>query len=384
MKERFPIFIDKESIYVIAEIDSRNFDCIFSQRATVFLNLTEEEIEEMESCSDHTNQHVLAEYFKQINVTPFSGRTQFETFYNSIDRLGDFFCGCIFILDDIEKEKAKLLSRVSGVWILSKDDIDRDAECVVLDSISMDKEDIIPQREYGSSDKNGWKGLLNGREELFPSYNEIVIYDNFIKEFAPKYLKIPPYSRKNVAGRKIPYAYIGLENLLLLFSAIFPEQHSCSLKILVVLPKYTNVDYEKRLEERLKMWIEEVKCLRTYNIIVSCLLIGKVSWQTEKKEAHPLHPRVLYSNFFSIETEKGFKLFEPYPDSNIARTDGDSKNSVSIKSFFSTPKMRSNPLSSNYNIKLKDIYEQIQDIANNTILGDFLTIESFKLFDGFS
>ena len=342
--------------------------------------MTEEEIEEMELCSNHTNQNNIGLYFQKIDRTPFSGKSQFEAFYGNYNKLSELFRGCIFILD-ITKEKAKLLSNESGVWIISKDDIDRDAECLVLDEIRMDKEDIIPQKDYCGSDKNGWKGLFDGREKLFPPFNEIIIYDNFIKEFASKYLN-PPYVRKILNGKRVPYTYIGLENLLLLFSAIFPTKHS-SLKILVVLPKYAQKDYEKRLEERINIWIEEVKSLRTYNIIVSCLLIGKANWQNDDKEIHPLHPRFLYTNYFSIETEKGFKFFEPYPDSNIARKDGDSKNSVSVISFFSNPKMRSNPLTANYNNKLKDIAEQFED-TNNTVLGAKITQESYTLFDGVS
>ena len=44
--------------------------------------------------------------------------------------------------------------------------------------------------------------------------------------------------------------------------------------------------------------------------------------------------------------------------------------------------MRSNPLTANYNNKLKDIGEQFGDTTNNTILGTELTQRSFSLFDG--
>lgn len=387
MKERFPIFIDRESIYTIADMDSRNFDCLFNQRAEIYLNMTEKEIEDMESCLDHTNQNALGLYFSKLDVTPLSGKSQFEEFYSFKANLSELFSGCIFILD-IASEKAKSLSNELGVWILSKDDIDRDAECLVLNGVSMEDEDVIPQKEYVCLNKNGWTGLFEGREKLFPPYNEIIIYDNFIKEFARKYLETPPYKRKIVSGKRLPYTYIGLENLLSLFSAILPMQHRSSIKILIVLPKYIREDFEERLEQRIKIWIEEVKHLRSYNIIVSCLLIGNPNWQNEDKELHPLHPRILYTNYFSIKTEKGFKIFEPEPYSTIVRKDGDSKNSVSISSFFSKPQMRSNPLIANYNNKLKDLGEQLvasspekKAFHDNLIIGDAITLESFSLFE---
>ena len=392
MKERFSIYIDKPSIYIIAENHFRNFEFIFKNRAIVYIDASEYEIENFETITGNTVTNDLAFYFNEIDVLPHSGKKAFERFSCQDSSISDEFNGSIFILD-ISKERAKALSDASGIWIISKEEIEKDpdVECVILDRIKMDKEDVIPGEQYGSSSENGWLYLFGERKKLFPPYNEIIIYDNFLKEYANEYTKVPPYSTKKIGGREWNYVFIGLENLLLLFDAILPQTHNNPLKVLIVLPKNIEVNHENKLENRITIWIEEVKKLRNYTISVSFLLIGntKTKWKENTKESHPLHPRVLYTNYFYIETEKGFKVFEPYPFSNIIRKDGDSKNSISIESFFSSPRMLSNPIKANFNNKFKDIGEELRNVSledislqNNTLIGDVVSLESFSLLEG--
>lgn len=390
MKERILIYIDKKSIYCISENHPKNFEYIFKNRAAVYLDMTQNELDELDNCDDCTNMDDLSFYFyNTIGVTPFSGKSVFDVFYSQKERISDDFNGCIFILD-IPMDKAKSLREESGIWILSKDEIENDVEVenLVLDIIYMDREDVIPNTKYNGKDKNGWFGLFGPRLVHFPPFNEIIIYDNFIKEYVNSF-KAPPYITKNVNGEKVFYTYIGLENTLLLLNAILPVNHYNPIKIIISLPKEKKDDYEERLEKRLKIWIKEIKQLRQYEIKVSILLIGNKKWKEDNKECHPLHPRILYTNFFSIGTEKGFKFFYPYPFSNIVKEDGDSKNNISISSYFHSPKMLSNPIQANYNIKLKDIGKQIRneknnnlDSLNNSIIGDKININDFSLFKG--
>lgn len=384
MKTHFPIYIDRASIDSLVEINSRNLDCIFSKMAEIYIDMEDEEIDIMESCPDHTNSSDIGMFFRKLNITPRSGKSAFEKI--NIDNLNSFsnFIGYILILD-ITKDKAHSISQETGVWILSKEEIDNEAECFVLECIKMEDEDVVPNFEYKCSDKNGWKALFDDRMIFFPPFNEIVIYDNFIKEFNVKYKK-PPYPSKK-PNQSYGFEYIGLENLLILFNAILPKNHHFAIEILIALPKYTTTIYEERLENRIQCWIDEVKALRCYPINVSCLLIGNKNWREKDFESHPVHPRVLYTNYFFIKTEKGFKIFEAYPYSNIVREDGESNNSVSVSSYFSNPKMKSNPISANLNNKLSEIGAQLNevdsenDLNKNTLLGDKICTESISLFD---
>lgn len=388
MKERFPIYIDIPSINSIAENHFRNFEYIFKNRAVVYLDVSESDLVKFEEIYENTITSDISLYFNEIDVLPRPGKNVIEKLVKQENLISNEYNGCVFILD-ISRKRAKDLSNDYGVWVLSKEDIesDPDVECIILDRMLMDKEDVKPGDLFGSSSENGWIKLFDDRIKLFPPFNEIIIYDNFLKEYANEYAKVPPYSLKIVEGRKWKYTYIGLENLLLLFDAILPHTHLNPLKILIVLPKNLNNEHELKLENRIKAWIKEVKGLRNYEMFVSFLLIGNTMWKEYSKENHPLHPRVLYTNYFSIETEKGFKIFEPYPDSNIVRKDGDSKNSISVVSLFSAPRMLSNPIKANYNNKLKDIGEQLCNISldiglqKNNILGDNVSIESFSLFE---
>ena len=389
MKERFPIFIDIPSITSIAENHFRNFESIFKNRAVVYLDASESDIAKIETLTENTVTSDIALYFNEIDVSPRPGKNVIEKFIKQEKAISNEINGCVFILD-ISRKKARNLSNDYGVWVLSKEDIesDPDVECIILDEIRMDNEDVKPGEQFGSFSENGWIKLFDDRIKLFPPFNEIILYDNFLNEYVSEYAKVPPYFVKTANGRKWKYTYIGLENLLLLFDAILPNTHINPIKILIVLPKNHIVKHEQNLENRIEAWIGELKCLRNYDMFVSFLLIGNTKWKEDSKESHPLHPRVLYTNYFFIGTEKGFKIFEPYPYSNIVRKDGDSKNSISVASLFSTPRMLSNPIKTNYNSKLKDIGEQLRKKSlgdttpqNNNLIGDNISIESFSLFD---
>ncbi len=383
MKTSIPIYIDKESMLWIAEnrIHSRNFISIFKNRAQLFLDMTDEEIDDMDDISDYTNWNVVSKYLSDyIMITPKSGKEIFTCFYDryNSDKISDEFSGYVFIID-IPVEKAKFLRENTGIWILSIKEVDDEGEFLILEEgIYINKHTVTPGSKYSENSANGWVGLLkHSRINKLPPFNEVIVYDNFLNDYY-NYYKESPYGRKKRLTHKTWfYTYIGLENLLLLFDTIFPQKHTNPLKVVIVAPKQDK-DYEALFELRIKDWVDEIKRLRSYDIIVSCVLVA----------SHPVHPRVLYTNYFILETDKGFKIFEPIPFPTIVRKDGGSINAVSMQSLFFAPKSQDNPIKSNYNKYLEDIGKQLQnanyDDSNyhtNLHIGDEIGIESFALFE---
>lgn len=383
MKTIIPIYIDKESMLWIAEnrIHSRNFISIFKNRAQLFLDMTEEEIDDMDDISDYTNWNVISKYLSDdIMITPKSGKEVFINFYEryNSDKISDEFNGFVFIID-IPIEEAKILRENTGIWILSIKEVDDEGEFLILEEgIYINKHTVTPGSKYNENSANGWVGLLkHSRINKLPPINEVIVYDNFLNDYYNYYKESPYGSKKKINYKTWFYTYIGLENLLLLFDTLFPQKHTNPLKVLIVAPKQ-NKDYEALFELRIKDWVDEIKRLRSYNIIVSCVLVA----------SHPVHPRVLYTNYFILETDKGFKIFEPIPFPTIVRKDGDSINAVSLQSLFFAPKSQDNPIKSNYNKYLKDIGEQLQNANNNNSnyqtnlhIGDEIDIESIALFE---
>ena len=73
MKTIIPIYIDKESMLWIAEnrIHSRNFISIFKNRAQLFLDMTEEEIDDMDEwvIKIYTPENAKKNIIEKINST---------------------------------------------------------------------------------------------------------------------------------------------------------------------------------------------------------------------------------------------------------------------------------------------------------------------------
>lgn len=393
MRQRIPIYIDNDSMVWIANnnIYSRNLEAIFRNRAELFLDLTEEEIDEMYDITDHTNCNVISIYLSnRVMVAPKAGKDKFEIFHTQyeMNAISEEFNGYVFILN-IPTKKAETLREKTGVWIMSLEEIDDDCECFILEEgIYIPKKMVTPGEEYDEDPCNGWIGLLERRRiNKLPPFNEVLVYDNYLNQYWSPYNK-DPYINKKINKRDWSYAYIGIENLLILFDAILPKVHTNPIKIVIVVPKQPKVvelsEWRRReylFEKRIIDWIDEVKNLRCYTILISCILIDN--------DNKPVHPRVLYTNYFYFETEKGFKIFDPYPFPYRVRKDGDSENGVKLlQSLFFAPKS-DNTIETGYNHELKYIGkllkkqpEKEQKDSDIIFKGDVIKTTSFSLFEG--
>lgn len=147
----------------------------------------------------------------------------------------------------------------------------------------------------------------------------------------------------------------GLENLKDILYCILPEKFKSIYYVLIICPPKQNLPY-KDLSKIIKQWITDIKNARPY---------VEIEFITTSKT---LHSRNLYSNYYTLNLDKGFYVFEPW--STTVHRDGDSFNKLNIKSYLSEPFKRGDSELSTANDdleRLKVKYEEMLEYRGNNV-----------------
>lgn len=340
METKTNIYIDTESLVRIAQDSSispgyyRNIIEIFRRHANLFIDKSEEEIEEYKNPSDLNDVGDLFNFIEEANSLEWP-KSALSTFTEIASDMSNYenYPNSIFILDS-PIDYAKKIRGNYGVWVVSIQEMQ--------DNIFfLDHGDVFNMRKYEGKHTNGWDNVFEEVPQLPPS-NSIVITDSNL------------LSNNYVDREDQTLRFHGLENVKSILSHILPLECSISFYILVICPPCNNPNYI----EAVKDWVNEVKGLRDYTLVVEFLTTSKT-----------LHPRELFSNYYRMRLDRGFYVFKA--NSNIVNINGPSFNDFTISTYLHSPFGSGKSLLTRTNRELnslKDIYGYMLRNTGETIM----------------
>lgn len=306
METKTNIYIDTESLVRIAQDSSispgyyRSIIEIFRRHANLFIDKSEEEIDEYKNPSDLNDVGDLFNFIEEANSLEWP-KSALCTFTEIASDTSNFenYPNSIFILDS-PIDYAKKIRCNYGVWVISiremKDDV-----------FFLKHQKQFKFEVYEGKHANGWDNIFEEVPQLPPS-NSIVISDSNL------------LTNNYVDRKDHTLRFHGLENLKSILSHILPLECSISFYILVICPPGNNPNYIEAVKE----WVNEVKGLREYTLVVEFLTTSKT-----------LHPRELYSNYYVLNLDRGFYVFKA--NTNKVNIDGPSFNKLTISTYLHSP-----------------------------------------------
>ena len=315
MFQKTKIYIDKTSLEIIAQDSTiadnyyKNIIEIFRRNADMYIDATEEELEQMKEPEDLNDPGDIFTFIERRNLPwPAAASEKFEGFQQSEDSQHDEphieKNGNVIYILDVKKEIAERIREHYGVWVLSVDEINDD-----IFSYSFNKH--FNRSEVPGKSQNGWENLLASEVTYLPPSNSFVLSDSNLLT-------------NEILDKDKKKHYRGLENVKNLLDVILPAKSDIPFYILVICPAKT--EQIGKMKKIIARWIDEVKNLREkrYTIIVEFFITSKT-----------LHSRQLYANNYRIYLDKGFYVFEPW--STKVHLDGESFNKIDIKSYLNSP-----------------------------------------------
>ena len=313
MFKKTKIYIDKTSLEIIAQDSTiadnyyKNIIEIFRSNADMYIDATEEELEQMKEPEDLNDPGDIFTFIERRNLPwPTAASEKFEDFQQSEDSQHDEphieKNGNVIYILDVKPEFAKNIREHYGVWVLSVDEMNDDIFCY-----SFNKHFNRP--EVRGKSKNGWENLLAGETTYLPPSNSFVLSDSNLLT-------------NEILDADNKKHYRGLENVKDLLDVVLPSKSNIPFYILLISPAKT--EQVGKMKKIIARWIDEVKILRNYPIIVEFFITSKT-----------LHSRQLYANNYRIYLDKGFYVFEPW--STKVHLDGESFNKIDIKSYLNSP-----------------------------------------------
>ena len=294
---------------------------IFRHHIDVELDLAKEEIENLES-------DVNSVLFHYINST---GGKFCETFSKEIDV--DQNPSYILFDEDFSNKN-------NGCLIIDKETLEN--------PFKLNYAKILPHKskiEFNS--KTGWKLLFENKTLIS---NSLVINDSYIFD---------EYENKTK---------VGTMNIVNMLDSILPKELDVSYHILINTTNHNkkpNTFYDSFIQ----YLIQEIEGIRTYKIKIE-IVIGK---------GKDLHKRKLITNFLSVTTDKGFKIFDV---NDLSKVIG--KNDVTIETMFT----RNDPSqgdSQYYEMKilLEDLNNDLQNSIRSSNLSSLSTYTKTYYFSNF-
>lgn len=336
---KLTVYIGQEALeeILLYEEDYPNLNTIIKKHSEICLNLEDNEydniIEDIES--DFCQLEKMG-----VRIVPL--KEYFLYLKDHIDDVAEKTFSIFYL--DVDKEVAKSLSEKYGIIIQSEKDIDDNI-------LQLNFYKQLEKGEKVKGQEDGWKNIMN--EIKLPPFNSLVITDDFLFSNTDK-------------GKNI-----GFENLKLLLNAILPMNMDVVFHLLIISPM-DKISKEKanQFNGFIKSYLNNI---RNYEFNVEFIF------------RDTLHARKVYSNYFVMICDKGFKMFRP-DDSNIAHED---INDIRLISILHDPnnshgdtmlKMAKTDLDKIKKL-CETLKEQIHDNVPNlqkTIIGDTNTDKSIR------
>lgn len=283
--DKIIIFLDITALesLVFGFDDYPNLFAIIKRFAILWIDYTEDELKDFMNKPDdpltkfiyHNNIELVA---KKESFTKISENSEYLLNYpRSISLL------------NIDSDEASRLTKQLGLIVQSRKAIDDKI-------LELEYPDGYIKGEQIVGQDKGWLNIFKTHSINLPPSNALVLTDSHLFN----------NTKRNTLGH---YVNIGLENLINLLNVILPE--SCKVQFHILVLSEKNNKYNPSIIY--KKLSEELKRLRNYEILLEMVFADK---------KHQIHKRVLYSNYYSLICDKGFKLFDPdfvsiYDDNDI-------------------------------------------------------------------
>ena len=344
MLSKTKIYIDKDSLEIIAQDSTisdnyyKNIIEIFRRHADLYVNLSTKELNDIKEPSNLENPGDIFTFIVGKSLPwPYSGKDIFDAISQKNNNL-EINGSVIYILN--KKEDVKRIRENFGVWALSVEDVnDNIFHFGFNKGLNLAK---IPGKS-----NNGWSNLLSDVVDDLPLSNSFVVSDSNLLT-------------NDILDKNNKKHYCGLENLKDLFSILLPKSLDVPFYILVICPPTEQIGKMKKI---ISTWMEEVRKLRTYTIIIEFF--------TTKKT---LHARGVFANNYRIHLDKGFYVFIPWTIK--VHVDGDSFNKLDIKSYLHSPFDKGDSLMDVAIMELERISNKYTAYLRNT--GDPIIVEPIK------
>lgn len=314
MSQLFKVFIEKEALEDIILLDDKypNLNAIFgSGNCEFFININEDDLEAILTDGESdlrkfSDSHDLS--FTRYQSSP----EDFAQLYH--DEKLDIRDGRVIYIVDEDTSKASSLQNKYGVFVLSCKDI-RDNLFEFGYTLNCDKGDNI-----NGEGTTGWENLLNQVD--LPPVNSIVITDDHLLDNMDHGVNV------------------GESNMIDFLNAVIPENIVSPIHVTIL--SSANKNKSSKIAKRI---IEAVSKLKG-NIYI------------DVDYCNTLHKRRIISNYFVIEADWGFKLFETRDE---RKSHYYHDNEIKIESIFNDLKFRGDIC---LNISYSDL-DKIQKIREN-------------------
>ena len=348
MLSKTKIYIDKDSLEIIAQDSTisdnyyKNIIEILRRHADLYLNVTEKDLNFIRDPKDLNDPGDIYTFIEGKSLPwPSSAIENFAALHDK-EKMPDINANVVYILNN--KEAVKNLRDKYGVMAIFIDDLNDDTFYYYCSpDIDMDS---VP----GGVTENGWQCILREELSLLPPSNSIVVSDSNL------------LTNKRINNKTGENHFCGLVNLKDLLNLLLPSQIDVPYYILIVCPNTSKFE-EGKTKKIVSRWVDEVRALRSYSIVVEFMLTKKT-----------VHSRDLYTNYYQIHLDKGFYVFEPW--TKKVHKEGESHNDIKIFSYLYSPFKRGKSEVDSAIIDLKVIYSKYDAFLRNT--GESMLIDSSK------
>ncbi|MDM1063956.1 hypothetical protein HXZ62_15515 [Empedobacter falsenii] len=266
--------------------------------------------------------------------------------FHFINATGGKFCETFSKEIDVDQNPSYIL--------FDKDFSNKNNGCLIIDKETLENPfklnyaKILPHKskiEFNS--KKGWKLLFENKTLIS---NSLVINDSYIFD---------EYENKTK---------IGTMNIVNMLDSILPKELDVSYHILIntTNPKNKpNTFYDSFIQ----FLIHKIESIRMYKIKIE-IVIGK---------GKDLHKRKLITNFLSITTDKGFKIFDV---NDLSKVIG--KNDVTIETMFTrNDQFQGDSQYDEMKILLEDLNNDLQNSIKPSNLSSLSTYTKTYYFSNF-
>ncbi|WP_028909569.1 hypothetical protein [Prevotella sp. AGR2160] len=323
---KLDVYITEQALNYIIVFDDKypNLNKIFgSKLCNLYVNLSQDEIyEKVEDLEGDLNAFLKSNDLPIPKSCPEAFDDLEKYGLADLDRTNP---RSIFIISR-KKEDALKLQKMYGLIIESEDSID-DNMFDIQYMKAFDKNDIIDK-----NNNDGWDALF--KDFVFPPMNAIVVADEHLMDNSTK-----------------RDGNIGHANIKSMLSAILPTDYNKVFDIAVLTGK--SVSKAKKMADELWQFVHQI---RSYKFNLEIIY------------SESTHKRGVYSNYFIIVCDKGFKLFWPMTAESY------DDNDISVESIFNDLRFRGDSnmqLSDRRLMQLNKSYEeaciQNERIANSDV-----------------
>jgi hypothetical protein len=266
----FLVYAEKSAFdEIIFYGDYPNMRRILVNHASVFLNLSAEELQE-----DIDSQGVIFNYLHAFGAAkiPEAHRDYFENIYDDNSRMV-YFPRSVHYLN-VSKVEADYLKKELGIIVESSENID---DHILTGTFF---KELRKNQKIGIEHKSGWSSLLDFQ---MPPSNAVVVLDNYLFK-----------DSETISERTHT---VGKSNIIHILDSLLPEELKIEYHVTLI-----SEDYGRSLEwksEIINTLTTEIKNLRAYDINVEIVFV----------ESEHFHKRRIIMNYINASGDKGFSVF---------------------------------------------------------------------------